>query len=67
MGTISKSNADGSIDRNHLDTYVHGASKWKIGLYEDGVDRCAPFNNYKYGVENQSFMARRKRMHEFPF
>ena len=53
-----------TLDRDHMDTYVHNAYKWKIGLYEGGVDCCTPYNGYKYGVENQSTMARRKRPNE---
>lgn len=30
-GVFSESDADGSINREHLDAYVHDASKWKIG------------------------------------
>lgn len=54
MGVISDLKADGSVDRDHLDVYVHGTSEWKIGLYEDGIDCFAPDNGYKYGVENRS-------------
>ena len=61
VGVISKSNADGSIDRDHLDAYVHGAHEWKISLYDDGIDYYAPYSGYKYGVENKSTMASRKR------
>ena len=61
MGAIPESNADSFIDRDHLDAYVHGAHEWKIGLYEDGIDNCAPYNNYKYGIKNKSTMASRKR------
>lgn len=59
MGAVSESNTDGTVDSNHLDTYVHGASEWKIGLYEGGIDCCAPYNSYKYGVENHSTMTRK--------
>ena len=49
------------IDRDHLDVYIHVAHEWKIGLYDDGIDYCDPYNGYKYGVENKSTMASRKR------
>lgn len=58
---ILESNANGLIDRDHLDEYVHGAFEWKIGLYEDGIDYCTSFSGYKYGIENLSTMARKKR------
>lgn len=57
MGVISDSNADGSINRDHLDTYVHGVHKWKINLYDDDIDYCAPYYGCKYGVENKSTTA----------
>ena len=53
MGVIPESKVNGSIDRNHLDAYVHGAHEWKISLYDDGIDYWAPYNSYKYGVENK--------------
>lgn len=59
-GVIPKPNANGSINCDHLDAYVHDASKWKIGLYDDGIDYCAPYNCYNYGVENHSTMDRKK-------
>ena len=40
-------------------SHVHGTSKWKIRLYEG--DLCSLYSGYKYGVENQSTIARRKR------
>ena len=39
----------------------HSASEWKTSLGDGGIDWCAPYNGYKYGVDNQSTMARRKR------
>lgn len=63
VGVVTDSNTDGLINCEHLEAYVHGACEWKIGLYEDGFDCYVPFNNYKYGVENQSFIARRKGQH----
>ena len=61
VGVIPKSNANSSIDRDHLDAYVHNAHEWKIGLYEDGIYFCAPYNGYEYGFENKSTMASRNR------
>lgn len=54
-------NTDGSIDRDHWDAYVHSVSEWKIGLYEDGIDYYAPYKCYKYGVDNHSTKAGKRR------
>lgn len=58
---IAESDVDGTLDCDHLDAYVHNAFEWKIGLGDWGVGWCAPYNGYKYGVDNQSTMARGKR------
>ena len=33
-----ESEADGTLDRDHLDAYVHSAFEWKIGLGDGGID-----------------------------
>ncbi|XXG76588.1 hypothetical protein AAC387_Pa08g0901 [Persea americana] len=44
-----------------MDAYVHNASEWKIDHGDGGIDWCAPYHGYRYGVDNQSTMAGRKR------